>query len=365
MKRVVFILALLFTFSTYAQRKETIYQFDTAKIKKVQFIALPVVFSTPETGFGFGGGGQIFIPGRSNIYNNRLSNMLFTAIYTTNKQFILDLKPQLYIGKGDYFFDMAYKFKIYPNQFWGIGNQTPESNQESYDMTSHEFRIAYLKRLPPNLNFGFEYVYQNHNVTDVEEGGILDEGNVPGQDEAIISGLGVIFNLDSRDDVSSPFSGHYLQMNARFSSEIFGASSGFNKMILDLRTYLPVGKKSILALQVYSENTFGEIPFQGQAWYGGGDRARGYFKGRYIDNQMYVIQAEYRLRFHPRWIVAGFGLIGEVAEYSRDFLTDFKPAAGGGIRFKIKKDQPTVIRLDVGVGKGQGANIYFGVNEAF
>jgi len=359
------IVLILIGSSIFAQRSEAVYKFDTAKVTKFQFVGLPVVFSTPETGFGFGGGGQIFLPSQSNIYNNRLSNLLFTAIYTTNKQFILDIKPQWYIGDGDYFFDMAYKFKIFPNSFWGVGNETPESNLESYDMTSHELRVAFLKRLPPNLNFGFEYVFQDHDVTQIEEGGLLDSGNIQGSNGAVISGLGFIFNLDTRDDVFAPLSGHLVQLNARFSSEIFGATSGFNKFITDLRTYRPLGDRSILAFQIYSENTFGDVPFQGLSWYGGGERARGYFRGRFMDRQMYVIQGEYRLRVHPRWTAAGFVLIGEVAEVTRNYFTDLKPATGGGIRFKIKKDQSTWIRLDVGVGKEQGANIYFGVNEAF
>ncbi|MEJ2005582.1 MAG: BamA/TamA family outer membrane protein [Cyclobacteriaceae bacterium] len=349
----------------FSQRSDAVYEFDTARITKVQFVGLPVVFSTPETGFGFGGGGQIFVPSQSNIYNSRLSNILFTAIYTSNKQFILDVKPQWYIGQGDYFFDMAYKFKIYPNSFWGIGSETPEENEEIYDMTSHELRIAFLKRLPPNLNFGFEYVFQDHNVTEVEDGGLLAEGNIRGSEDAVISGLGFIFNLDTRDDIFAPLSGNLVQLGARISSEIFGGSSSFNKFNTDIRTYRPRGNKSIIAIQFYMENSFGDIPFQGLTWYGGGDRARGYFKGRFIDNQMYVLQGEYRLRFHPRWTAAGFALVGEVADIPRNFLSDFKPAAGGGIRFKIKKDQATWIRLDVGVGKEQGANIYFGVNEAF
>ena len=359
------ILLLILAASVFGQKNDVVYEFDTTNIRKVQFVGLPVLFSTPETGFGFGGGGQLFFPSQSNIYNARLSNLLFTAIYTVNKQFILDIKPQWYIGNGDFFFDMAYKFKIYPNLFWGIGNETPEENEEVYDMTSNELRIAFLKRLPPNLNFGFEYVFQHHQVTEVEEGGILESGNIRGSELAIISGLGFIFNLDTRDDLFAPMNGHFVQLNARFSSEIFGATSGFNKFITDLRTYRPISDHSTLAFQVYSENTFGEIPFQGSSWFGGGDRARGYFKGRFIDNQMYVLQGEYRHRFHPRWTAAGFVLVGEVADISRNFFTDLKPATGGGIRFKIKKDQATWLRLDVGVGKGQGANIYFGVNEAF
>ncbi len=362
---LLFLLLFSISLISQGQKNDAVYKLDTARLKKIQFVGLPVVFSTPETGVGFGGGGQIFVPSQSNIYNSRLSNMLFTAIFTSNKQFILDIKPQWYIGDGDYFFDMAYKFKIYPNSFWGIGNETPEDNLERYDMTSNELRVAFLKRLPPSLNFGFEYVFQHHKITEVEEGGLLESGDILGSEGAVISGIGVIFNLDSRDDVFSPFSGNFMQLNARFSSELFGATYSFNKFIVDLRTYRHLGKKSILAFQIFTENTFGDVPFQGAAWYGGGDRARGYFKGRFIDNQMYVLQAEYRLRFHPRWTAAGYFLTGEVGRYTGDFFSEFKPAAGGGIRFKVKKDQGTLIRLDVGVGREQGANIYFGVNEAF
>ena len=223
-------------------------------------------------------------------------------------------------------------------------------------MTSHELRVAFLKRLPPNLNFGFEYVFQDHRVTETEEGGLLGSGQILGGDEAVISGLGFIFNLDTRDDVFAPLSGNFVQLNARFSSEIFGATSGFNKFITDLRTYRPLGEKSILAFQLYSENTYGEIPFQGLSWYGGGERARGYFRGRYIDSHMYVLQGEYRLRFRPRWTAAGYALIGEVADGTRNLFNGVKPSAEGGIRFKIKKDQSTWTRL--GVGHFSGNMLY-------
>jgi outer membrane translocation and assembly module TamA len=208
-------------------------------------------------------------------------------------------------------------------------------------------------------------VFENHNVTMVEEGGILDSGEVLGSDKAVVSGFGVVFNLDSRDIVEAPTTGHFLQLNARFASEILGSTASFNKFIVDLRTYLPVGEKSLVALQAYSENTFGDIPFQALAWFGGGERARGYFRGRFIDDHQYVIQAEYRLKFHPRWTAAGFVLMGEVANLPGDFLNDVKPSAGGGIRFKLTKDQNTLLRLDVAAGKDGSSGVYFGVNEAF
>ena len=331
------------------QDQGALYQFDTLRQgKKLKIIALPVLFSTPETGFGFGAGAQMFLLRKTNIYNARLSNMFVSAIYTTKDQFMFEAKPQIYLERGDYFLDTILKFRIFPNSFWGIGNTTPEENEESYDMTSLELQARFLKRLPPHLNFGFEYHYQWHDVTMVEEGGILDSEGIIGSDKAVVSGLGVVFNLDSRDIVEAPSQGHFLQLNARFSSEILGATSSFNKFIFDLRTYVPMGERGVLAFQAYSENTFGEIPFQAQSWFGGGERARGYFRGRFIDDHQYVLQGEYRHKFHPRWTLAGFALVGEVADLPGEFLEDLKPSVGGGIRFKLVKDQNTVLRSGCG-----------------
>ncbi len=367
--RLILILILLLLISkSVGQNTKDVFKTDTiAKNKNYQLIGIPIVFYTPETNFGFGGGGQLFLLKQKNIYNDRVSNIFFDAIYTTNKQIIFDILPQIYFGEGNYYLDMSYKWKIFPNSFWGIGIDTPNSNEESYNMTSHFLKVSFLKRLPPSLNFGFEYIFENHEVTEVEEEGLLAEGDIIGSDRAIVSGLGVVFNLDSRDNIGSPISGHFLKMAAQFSSEIFGSTQAYNKYIADLRTYQKLGKRSIVALQVFYEGNFGSPPFQGLASYGGGTRARGYFQGRYIDKHMYVVQGEYRYRFKPRWAISGFGLFGEVANQTSNFFTinNMKPSAGGGLRYKLLKDQDTWIRVDLGVGVDGSSGFYFGVNEAF
>lgn len=370
MKQLFFfiLISLFITSLSYSQTREDVIKSDTLnKNKKTQFVAIPIIFYTPETSFGFGAGGQIYLLKQKNIYNDRVSNVFVDFIMTSKKQFIIDVIPQIYFGKGDYFLDMNFKWKIFPNSFWGIGNTTSNSNKEPYDMTSQILKVSFLKRLPPSLNFGFEYNYENHNITKVADQGLLSTGEIKGSDGAVISGFGVIFNLDTRDKVGSPISGHLLKMNAQFSSELFGATQTYNKFITDLRTYQKVDEKSTLALQLYYEGNYGNPPFQGLAWYGGGNRARGYYQGRYIDKTLYLIQAEYRYRFHQRWTLAGFGLVGKVANIQRDLfsITDLKPSAGGGIRFKLLKTQDTWIRLDAGIGANGSHGIYFGINEAF
>ncbi len=111
--------------------------------------------------------------------------------------------------------------------------------------------------------------------------------------------------------------------------------------------------------------SFGDVPFQDMAWFGGGIRGRGYYNGRYIDSQMYSLQLEYRMRLHPKWSIAFFGSGGEVAANSREYFSDFHFSFGGGIRFKPLKKNPTILRLDYGKGAGTSSGIYFGINEAF
>ena len=370
MKKIVllFLLLLCFAPNSFGQNKDDVIKSDTInKSKKIQFLAIPIVFYTPETNFGFGGGAQVFLLKQKNIYNDRVSNIFFDVILTSNEQIIVDIIPQIYFGNGDYFLDMNIKWKKFPNNFWGIGVDTPNSNLESYDMTSTILKVTFLKRLPPSLNFGFEFIYENHDITKVEPDGLLSTGDIEGSDGAVISGFGVVFNLDSRDEVGSARSGHLIKINAQFTSELFGATQTYNKFIADLRTYRKLTEKSILAMQVYFEGNFGNPPFQGLAWYGGGNRARGYFQGRYIDKSLYLAQVEYRYRFHKRWALAGFGLFGKVANDQKELFTfeNLKPSAGGGIRFKLLKNRETWVRLDAGIGVEGSNGIYFGINEAF
>lgn len=370
MRKLALLYLILFLASqkSWGQNTSDVFKTDTLiKAKNYQLIGIPIIFYTPETSVGFGGGGQIFLLNKKNIYNDRVSNIFADVVFTSEGQFILDIIPQIYFGDGDFYLDVNYKRKIFPNSFWGIGADTPNSNEEPYDMSSHILRASLLMRLPPSLNFGFDYIYEHHDVTEVEEGGLLASGDIMGSDGATISGLGITFNLDTRDNIGSPFSGELLKMGAQFSSELFGSTATYNKFIADLRTYRPLGKKSIMAIQLYYEGHSGDPPFQGLSSYGGGNYSRGYFQGRYIDKHMYIIQSEYRYRFHSRWALNAFGLFGTVANVPGDlFIFDnIKPSLGGGVRFKLIKDQDTWVRADFAKGIDGSKGFYFGVNEAF
>ena len=279
MKRILILIIFVSIFQVvgFGQelQKQAIKTDTVGKKRKIQIIGLPVVFYTPETQFGFGGGAQFFFKNIKDIINLRESSVLITAIYTSKKQLVVNVIPQFYLIKGNVYIDADLKYKVFPNSFWGIGNSMPDSLEESYNMRTFYAHIALLKRVSDATRFGLEYIYEKHIMLERKEGGQLAADTISGSDGAIINGFGLIFKHDSRDNVFSPNSGNFLQFKGRFSSKLMGATHGYNKFEVDFRKYFPLGKDDVLAMQVFTMSSYGDVPFQDMAWFGGGIRGRG------------------------------------------------------------------------------------------
>lgn len=347
--------------------KSQAIQTDTLAYKNVSTLLVPIAFYSPETNFAFGGGGQVFFQTRKSKSEVLNSTVLASAIYTLNQQLTIEIQPQIYFNYERYFLDTKFRYKIFPNLFWGLGPNTPEQAEEDYNQTEISVSATFVKSLPSHVNFGFAFNFSEYNVTEVEDGGILDTKDIEGAMGATLVGIGVVLNIDSRDNKFSPLKGSFYQFKTNFTSRVLGSTHSFNSYYLDLRKYLNLGSNNILAMQLYSQFTFGNSPFQAKAYYGGADVARGYFKGRYIDDHLYVVQMEYRMPLSKRWELAAFALTGNVGsnESDNELFTDYKSSFGFGPRYFLYKNKRTLLRLDIGMNKDGNGGIYFGVNEAF
>ena len=346
--------------------REHLFQTDTVRVnKKVQFLGLPVVFYTPETSFGAGGGLQLFFYNQRSEYNERVSNIFTSLIYTAEKQLLFNVIPQIYIFKGKMYLEGEFLYKIFPNSFWGVGGNTPETAMERYNMETITVRAALLNRIPPYLNFGFEYLFEYHKMLEILEGGLLDSTMIPGAKGARTSGLAFVLNYDDRDNVYSPLGGQYLIFKGGFSSKNFGASYSYNRYLIDLRKYFTLAGKHTLAVQSYLQVANGNVPFQSLSWLGGPERNRGFFRGRYMDHTYFLFQTEMRWRILPRLHLNAFASLGQVSESIRVLFTYPNFSGGGGVRFQLLKTNPTLIRMDLGINQYGNTGLYFGVNEAF
>ena len=93
---------------------------------------------------------------------------------------------------------------------------------------------------------------------------------------------------------------------------------------------------------------------------------RGYFQGRYRDDNLVVLQGELRHFFSRRWGYVVFAGVGEVSEYLTDIRgTELKYSLGAGLRYLFNKKEGINVRFDIGYSKDNDIGVYFGLTEAF
>jgi len=179
-----------------------------------------------------------------------------------------------------------------------------------------------------------------------------------------VAALSFPIEWDSRDHEQFPRHGWYVKGRTMLYRKNVGSDFDAEIFELGVNRYLPVGDEDVFALRGYFRSTSGDAPFFLLSTFGGGTDLRGYPSGRYRDRMMYAMQGEYRWQASERWILTGFGGVGEVAGDVSEFGREFLPAAGVGARFLLSRKHRISLSMDVATGEN-GTEFYFGVGEAF
>jgi outer membrane protein assembly factor BamA len=202
-------------------------------------------------------------------------------------------------------------------------------------------------------------------MIDKKENQLLRLASLPGSDGGTSSGGGVAFSWDTRDNIYFPSSGSFHQFDHTVFDPGLGSDHAFQRTILDLRVYVDLGLKHIIAIQAGGMIAGGDPPFSRLAPLGGENIMRGYYTGRYRDNILMAAQAEYRKMVWKRIGVVAFLGAGDVAHrFSAFRSTSVKTSYGAGLRFMLDPEEQLTIRFDAGFGNGTDG-IYLGVREAF
>jgi len=339
---------------------------DSLEQKRNSLVALPYAYYTPETEFAFGAGTIYSFRSADSPSSARPSNIRLAITYTQLHQLIVGLLPELYFWDESYLFTGYYGFYRYPDKFWGIGNDTPESAEEDYEPLYFKSRSSVQKLVMSGLYIGLRYQYEYIDLRETDPEGVLQYGTVTGSEGGSVSGIGIIVNHDTRNHVYNPSAGFYNQVYAVFFGRSLGSDYTFNLLSIDLRTYLSLFGTHVLAFQMYDGFISGNPPFQMLNRIGGSYLMRGYYEGRYRDKHMLSFQAEYRFPIAWRFGGAAFAGIGDVSNDIGAFRFDeFKYSLGLGVRFMFDTQERINARLDIGFGKGDDIGIYAIVLEAF
>ena len=345
--------------------QETAPEKDKKETYKARLLGIPFVYYSPETKLAFGGGSILNFRAGKNKEQTRPSTVYAYASYNLAKQYTLLIKPEIYVQGNSLIFSGRIRYERTPQLFYGIGNDTVNANGESYTPLNLAIQLGVRRRIVGGLFGGFGFDVEKTTIEKVEAGGLLDTGTITGSHGGLIAGLGFDLDWDTRDSPLFPLSGSFLQLAANAYGSSAGSDFTFSRVELNLRKYFPMGLRRVLAVQAYFCSSAGEVPFYKLPLLGGDSLMRGYYKGRYRDKGLALVQSEFRVLITPRIGVVGFaGLADVFPGFSRLTEGRLKFAAGSGLRYVINKRDGTTVRMDMAWGQAS-FGLYFTAQEAF
>lgn len=358
MKKTIYLVALLFIV-IQAQAQDS-----TKREKKLKIIPLPALFYTPETRLGYG----TLVSGIFNLGDKattRNSNGEVLAAYTLNKQVILRTRHNIFTADEKYVLNGEWSYFDFPILYYGIGNNTEKKFEENLDYKVLVFRERILKKIKEHLFAGLQYRYTKVYDLVFDPTYLLADKPLLEAQTGSNSGIGISTIYDSRDNVLNASKGLYAEFSTFFHGKYLGSDFNYSRLTFDVRKFWPLNEEDVLAAQFYAQLNSAGVPFREMAQLGGEMIMRGYYQGRFRDNQQMALQAEYRKQIIS-WVgLVAFGAVGDVAhEFTAFDLGDFKYTVGGGLRFMVNKSDRLNIRIDYGIGNDTNG-FYFAFAEAF
>ncbi|MDD8019290.1 MAG: BamA/TamA family outer membrane protein [Bacteroidota bacterium] len=354
---------VVFQFSSAYVSAQTVTTSDSSQ-EKNGAVFFPVMYYTPETRIAVGAASLYFHQSLEQSNTSRPTAVTTDIIYTQNKQITFEVSSDAFFTNGKYWHTGSFFYQKFPNQFYGIGNSTPDSAKENFTIEAVRINPTLLFRTSPHLFIGPQIHYEHWSFVDREPGKLLEQQTIQGSTSTTVSGIGTVVNYDERDNIFAPHTGRFYQANFITSPKFLGSTSDFSRLKIDLREYFNFSSSHVLAAQVVFHSSSGAVPFRFLPQLGGKNILRGYFEGRYRDKNLLVAQSEYRSPFWWRFGFVVFGGVGDVASTIDKFnIRDLKISYGAGLRLAFIPEEFIIIRLDYGIGQNSNG-FYATINEA-
>ncbi len=328
-------------------------------------IPIPIFFYTPETETGFGASVIWFFRLSEDAPPDRPSSLAPVLIYTMKEQVIANLEADLHLRGGAWRLVTEIGGVRFPNTFWGIGNETPDSNEEDFTPRAYTGLLRLQRQIAPAWFAGITASFAYRELEEVEPEGLLDLGLVGGTEDGRVAGIGLVVTRDTRDRSVYPRAGGYQELEIRVHEAALGSDWSYTSLSSDLKAYVSVRESQVLALQAVGTVQSAAPPFDLLPQIGGDSLLRGYFGGRWRDRALLAFQAEYRVPVKWRIGAVAFAGVGQVAHDADGFRLDgFRASGGAGLRFLLSPEEGFQLRADWGAGDGS-SGFYLAFGEAF
>lgn len=353
-------------FLTFYPNKKAVEKDNTLYPTKAIFT--PVITYAPETNLSLGFGMKGLFKMKGSGPETRTSNVPLTLQYTIENKYLFFSGFEVFFPQERYMLTGNVRVQSFPSLYFGIGQDTPESNKEEFTYSQVLIEPLFLKNvIRKHLFVGGGFRYNKIFSVAQSPNGLLENFEDRGYDGSTSTGIELAIVYDSRDNILNATEGAFIGVFHGFYESFLGGTSDFQLTKLDFRYFIQPFKnpKSIIGISLNAHFSHGDIPLLEQARLGGANSMRGYFEGRYTDRHLISGQIEWRQKLTGRWGLVGFAGVGTVAPSLNEFSMDYiRPSIGAGVRFLIDKQENLNLRLDYGIGNEKG-NYYLKLAEAF
>ncbi len=337
-------------------------QTNADTLKQKSFIALPYGSYSVETSWAAGVAANYYLWNSNEL--NRVSTFALNAAYTLNNQIIIGLYNRYYFGDGYFIYGRAI-FEKYPDYFFGIGNNNPDSSKELFVPLRYHINFEPQKFITETQMLGVSLQTRRESILEYTEGMELENQLIPGSEPYYLYSIGGIYAIDSRDNNYYPEKGIYWKNAVNYFIPVLGSKYHYADIKSDFRYYKKLGDKLIIANQFVVQYIAGVAPFQMTPTFGGLDKMRGYRNGQYRDNLFVMEQLEARFPIYKRVLGAVFVGAGNVWEDpSKMNFSGIKVAVGAGLRYRVN-DAKINLRGDGAVTRNGNLGYYLTSSEAF
>ena len=354
--------------------------------KKGSWLFAPIPVSSPAIGSGLAWAVARVFPVDKRDEVSPPSTVGIGGVFTNNGSRAFVIGGRLYLKQDKFRFTAALGTASVNVQIYGIGKGAGDQGTfVPLNTGGKGFIGEAFYGLKKGVFIGLRGQYRNLRLSlDRDE---LDSSDFTGQPPDQVAGvidqigdqllrqqtvsLGPRFQWDTRNSTFYPTRGLFLDVNSDFFGEGLGSKWSYQYYKIAFNKYTSLSEHQVLAFRGMGCAAAGErVPIYDLCLFGTMNDVRGYSAGRYQDRRMFATQAEYRLMFPLQGFMGRFGVVafagfgGVGAKFSDIGFSDLLPGGGGGIRFRLLKNEPINFRVDYGFGK-VGNTLSIGILEAF
>jgi hypothetical protein len=334
---------------------------------QLKFVPVPLFSISPERGASFGMVGNYFFKA-SKDSATRTSYAFINLQYSTRNQFVSEVGYSIFSKKEQYYFEGRVGFRDFYERYWTLSNaNTSNDVYLGMEYKLYSFRGRALKHLSNQFFAGLAYHVSSYNNIEFEQKPFPSiPTNVPGYTKSFVVGIGPAIIIDKRDNQFSPQQGHYVEASYRIHQTWMGGAYNYGQGNIDLRKYLPTKTNGLLALNAVATITNGTVPLLERQRLGSDKIMRGYFTGRFRDNEFAAAQMEFRQHLTKTFVLAAFASVGQTGNNLNEMsLTNMQHSVGGGFRYLINKKDRLYVRIDAGYTRQQNVGFYLALGDAF